>query len=57
MQNGCLLHDAAAATCKMPICGHADRQRVKREPKFVDHKCGCVGIKIHNNGLLGEGEI
>jgi len=31
------------ATCKMRTCGPADRQRVKRGPKFADRKCGCVG--------------
>jgi len=27
-------------TCKMRTCGRADRQRVKRGPKFADRKCG-----------------
>jgi len=51
------LHNAAATTCKIGTCGRADRQLVKRGPKFAVCKCGPVGIKIHNNGLPGVGEI
>jgi len=51
------LHGAAAVTCKMQTCERVNCQQVKPGPKFADHKCRCVGIKIHNNDLPGEGEI